>query len=106
MAYSSSNLQATHSPFTDGPRAFIYRSTDSHGTVEGAGYFAGAGAGGRTNNDGMRVGDLLIAMMHSTDGSSAATLHIVSASTADQASTSASTGWAANYNATVSAAST
>lgn len=106
MAFSSTNLEAIHVPLTGGPRVWLHRSPDAHGTVEGTGYFVGAGYGGRTASMGMQVGDLVLNMRHSTDGSSAATLHVVSASTADQASTSGSTGWSANYNATVTAATT
>ena len=106
MAYSSSNLQLIVDTFSGGPKTYLYRSTDSHGTVEAAGFFAGAGAAGRSVNHGMRAGDLVMVAMHSTGGSSAATLHVVSACTANQSDTGASTGYDTVYNCSITAAAT
>lgn len=102
MAFSSSNLQIVFSPFTDGAKTFIHRSTDAHATVEGVGYFADG------KRLGMAVGDLLINLAHSTAGSSAVTHHIVSASTGAIAASATAGSSAHNqaFNCTVSAGAT
>lgn len=108
MAYSSTNPPAL---IIDGfsslmPRVFMYGSTHLVSDITATGFFAGCGNGSRTvsnSNVGMRVGDLLI-NRSSTDASvpGRTTFHSVIGATADQASTSASTGWGAAYNVTVS----
>ncbi len=109
MAYSSSNPIAL---YVDGllplqPRTFVYSSSHNSTDVLATGFFTGVGDGSRGLTDlGMRVGDLLI-----NRASTAAAIpgrvsfHSCISSTANQASTSASTGWVAAYDCTVSQSS-
>jgi len=93
------------------PRTFIYGCTGTVAIsdVVAQGYFAACGSGSRspssvqTANVGMRVGDIVI-VRQSTDASTAGftVIRSVIASTADQASTVAATGWNAAYNVTIS----
>lgn len=102
MPFSSTNLQTIHSPFTDGPRVHVHRSTDTHSAIEATGYFSNG------KRLGLNVGDLLIHMMHTSTGSSAATNHIVSGSTGAIAvsSTFGSSAHNQAFNCTVTAATT
>jgi len=102
------------------PRMWHYKSADAAGTVAGTGYFARMGEGSRwpsslanttSGNEGglrapagLRVGDLML-VQETTGGANPGrtTLHSVLSATADQASTSASTGFAAGYNCTITA---
>lgn len=111
MAYNSSNLIMVQPlGFPTGPNLFTYRSSDASADIDATGYFQGAGAGSRhlsSNTErakGMKYGDVLM-NIESSGGASPGrvTLHSVIGSTADQASTSASTGWVTGYDVTVSA---
>jgi len=102
MAFSSSNLsQTAHGGLTGGQNGlWTYVTSDSTATTHGTGYFAGVGRGSRgAHGAGLSTGDFVLCL----HGSTAATLSFVSASTANQASTSASTGWGAAYNASLTA---
>ena len=100
MAFVSTSFrQAVDGSLSNGKGSvWHYHSTaDSSATVVGAGYFAGIMRGSRGNGGmGPSVGDLLICSF----GSSTVRWGLFSASTADQASTSASSGWGASYNGT------
>lgn len=104
MAFSSTGLALLHNPFSSpGVKHWVYRSPDDHATVEGTGYFADG------ERLGLAVGDLVTVMRYSTaDGSSAATCHVVSASTAAVSAASPLPASAFNQalNATITAAST
>ncbi|WP_454842633.1 hypothetical protein [Pseudomonas hormoni] len=101
MAYSSSNpaRKILDIGIDSAGSIYTYSSTDTHGVVEGAGYFAGCGVGSPGNNCiGMRVGDLVAVVCVATSGTSAVTWSRVT-------SISTSTGWGGALNATISAAS-
>jgi hypothetical protein len=113
MAYSSTNppRQIVHGGLTGASGGvWLYSSTHAATAATVNGFFASAGAGSRSTanngagNVGMRIGDIVI-VAESTGGATPgrATLHTVTASTADQASTSASTGYRAGYNVSISA---
>lgn len=103
MAYSSTNpVREIHAPFGAGARVFIYSSTHAHAAIEAAGFFTNG------KRAGMAAGDALLSLAVSSDGSSAATWHIVSGSTGAIAAsdTAGSSAYAQAYNVTVSVAST
>jgi hypothetical protein len=81
---------------------FRYMSTHSHADIEATGFFTDG------KRHGMRIGDALLNLPVSTAGSSAATWHIVSASTGAIAAsaTAGSSAWNQAENVTVSPAST
>lgn len=86
------------------PNHWYYGSSDDSTSIAAAGYFAGCGVGSRGNNAiGMRIGDILT-NVESSGGANAGrvTVHSVKASSADQSSTTASTGFNTSYNITVS----
>lgn len=98
--------------FASAGSIFIYSSTHTAVEVAATGFFAGAGAGGNqaygstgtAAGIGMRVGDVVLCVESSGGGTPGrATWHGVTGSTANQASTIASTGFNAQYNVTVSA---
>lgn len=120
MAYASSRVTM----ISPGGGASLYRSTDRVGGVASwlcgpssiattewtsTGYFTRAGHGSRALSSnqsdliGMKKGDLVI-VAQSTDGPDPGrvTIHSVIASTADQASTSAATGYVTGYNVSLS----
>jgi hypothetical protein len=108
MAYSSTNppLMIDDGLGPNCPRTFSYQSTHTSTEILATGFFVGVGAGSRgLYGVGMRVGDLLVNRA-STDSSigGRVTWHSVISATADQASTLASSGWVAAYNATVASA--
>lgn len=108
MTYSSTNPPAilSDSGIGNGPRLFQYASTHNSTEILATGFFTGAGAGSRGGYDiGMRVGDLLINVA-STGAAipGRVTMHSVVSATADQASTTASTGFKTSYNVTVASA--
>ena len=115
MAYSSSNpaimmLDGFGQPSAAGgaPRWFNYSSTHSSTDVLATGFFTGCGQGGRPANIGMRVGDIVINTANTASTSAIpgrVTMHSVIASTANFASTVASSGWNAAYDITVSQSS-
>ena len=87
------------------PKVFIISSTLSSSAVANTGAWAAMGAGSRNLvGPGMRVGDLVFHAGSTASSSKPgfASLHQVVGSSADQASTVAATGWAANYNVTLS----
>lgn len=87
------------------PALFVARTTNVSSAVVATGFWTGCGRGSRPNTAGMRVGDILLHIA-STDSATPGrcTIHTVIDSTADQASTAASSGWNAGYNATVASA--
>src|SRR3954469_14191300 len=106
MAYSSSNpaimmLDAFGQPSGAGgaPRVFAYSSTHNSTDILATGFFGACGDGGRPANIGMRLGDIVINRA-STSASipGRVTTHSVIASTANFASTLASSGWNAAYD--------
>lgn len=104
MAYSSTNApRMILAAGIGGVSMFIYSSTHTSTEITATGFFTSAGRGGRSASLGMSVNDILL---NHQSNNGRVTMHAVTASTANQASTAGSTGWAANYNATVSAAAT
>jgi hypothetical protein len=112
MAYSTSNpaimmLDAFGQPSGAGgaPRIFAYSSTHNSTDILATGFFTGCGDGSRLGSIGMRPGDIVINRA-STSASipGRVTAHSVIASTANVASTSASSGWAAAYDCSVASA--
>lgn len=106
MAYSSTNppIRAIDSGIVG--NIYRYRSTHTSTEILATGFFTGCGAGSRNSYGiGMTPGDVLINIA-STDAAipGRVTMHSVLSATADQASTSASTGWNAAYNVTVASA--
>ena len=115
MAYSSSNVRklldgGIFGSSASGPSSvWLYRSTAASTEAATTGYFARAGIGSRSltsqlaDNVGMRVGDVVI-IAESTDGATPGrtTPHSVISATANQASTTASTGWNTGYDVTIS----
>lgn len=83
---------------------WFYRSSDANAAVTATGYFTRCGYGSRSGPQvGMRVGDVVICAESSAGASPGKiSMHAVTASTADQASTSASTGYTAGYNVSLS----
>src|SRR5688572_12684375 len=114
MAYSTTNPAKSIGQigFASAGSIFLYRSTHSSTMVIATGFFTGAGAGSRARSSdadgsiGMRTGDLVLCQ-ETTNGTvpGRVTFHSVLGATADQASTSASTGWNTRYNVTISASS-
>ena len=99
MAYSSTNpvyalTGGGLSGGTDVVTVWAYKSTHAHGDIIASEFFTGvAGYGGV----GMKAGDLLVNINHSTAGTSAVTWHPVT-------SVTTSTGARSARNATVGAA--
>ena len=104
MAYSTTNPVRLFGSdgLTDGQSLFIYRSTHAHGEIEAAGFFSDG------KRHGMKIGDALLNLAVSSDGSSAATMHIVSASTAaiSAASPLPASAYGQAFNCSVSVGST
>lgn len=102
---SSSNPSLLIDQFSSlGPRVFIAATTAVSSAVCATGFWAGYGAGGRGSNPvGMQLGDVLIHVA-STGATfpGRVTLHSVIGSTANVASTSASSGFTAAFDITVS----
>ena len=105
MAFTSTSLYMTREGNLVNGRGAEWRydsSADSSGTVVGTGYFAAVMRGSRSTGNlgrGVSTGDTVLVVC----GSTAAFYGFFSASTADQASTSASTGHNAGYNGTITA---
>lgn len=114
MAYSSSALRmAVPLGLESAERLWFYRSSDSHEDITSTGYFAGAGFGSKMRSSdagrekGMKLRDVLLSVESSAGvNPGRASLHSVVASTANQASTAASTGYMTEYNVSVSSAAT
>jgi hypothetical protein len=112
MAYGSSNpaimmLDGFGQPGAAGgaPRIFAYSSTHNSTDILATGFFAACGDGSRLGSIGMRPGDLLL--NRASTGASIpgrVTTHSVISSTANVASTVASSGWNAAYDCTVASA--
>src|SRR5258708_32013275 len=87
---------------TAGYGVWVYRSTHAHAEIEAAGFFTDG------KRDGLRLGDLLFNVNYSSAGSSAATLHVVSASSGAVATsdTAGSSAFSQAYNVSVSVCST
>lgn len=105
MAYSSSNPVRQLSEgagLADAFASWVYRSTHTHSEIEAAGFFTDG------RRAGLKVGDALLNLCHTTTGSSAATWHVVSASTGAIAAsaTAGSSAWDQAFNVSVSAATT
>lgn len=101
MAYSTTNPVRKVLDFgiTGAGSFWAYESTNAHGAIEAANFFAGCGFGSPSSGAvGMRVADLVLAINRSTAGTSAITFHRVD-------SLSTSTGFGSPIHATVSAAS-
>jgi hypothetical protein len=88
-----------------GHQHWTYSSSDSAVTIAAAGYFTGVGYRSRgLAGLGMKLGDLVLNIESSAGAiPGRATWHSVTASSANVASTSASSGFSAAYNVTVSA---
>ena len=112
MAYSSSSpaimlLDGFGQPSgaAGAPRVFSYSSTANSTDILATGFFAGCGQGGRPANIGMRIGDVVLNIAStSASNPGRVTTHSVIASTANVASTIASSGWNAAYDCTVASA--
>lgn len=108
MTFSTSGLsKIVDGGLTDGVGVWKYLSADDVTTVKAAGFFAGMGAGGHATNYGMKIGDVVI-VTESTAGTVPGRTYMgaVNGSTADQASTSASSGFKASYDVTVQLSTT
>jgi hypothetical protein len=119
MAYSSTNpvFQLNPGNLVNGKNAmWLYQSTHDSTGIIGTGFFSGCGYGGRAPTQssssyaanqipGLQIGDIVL-NISSTDAlvPGRVTLHSVLSSTADQASTSASSGWGTRYDVTVASA--
>jgi hypothetical protein len=91
------------------PRIFVFGSTNVSTGITGTGFLAGHGEGGRTSrNIGLRRGDIVL-HVSSTDAGvpGKVTLHSVIGSTANVASTSASSAFTSSfgYDCTLSGSS-
>jgi hypothetical protein len=115
MTYSSTNpiqrsidIGLTAMSSVGGAGLYTYSSTHNSTDILATGFFTGVGAGSRGSLQdlGVRVGDILINRSSTTaTPNGRVTIHQFIASSADQASTTASTGWVASYNMTVSQSS-
>ena len=102
MAFSSTNLERMYQNFSNGRGTFLHRSTATHTDIEATGYFEDG------KRLGMALGDALLHICGTSTGSSAATWHVVSASTGavSAASSDSAAAWNQAFNVTVSAATT
>src|SRR5258706_11139272 len=99
MTYSSSNpLTLVQDGFASGlPRVFSYQSTHNSTDILATGFFAACGDGGRSaNNVGLRLADIIINRA-STNAvrPGQVSMHSVTATTANVASTLASSAFSA-----------
>lgn len=81
------------------PRLFVFGSTNVSTGITGTGFLAGHGEGGKTNrNVGLRVGDIVL-HVSSTDAGvpGKVTLHSIIGSTANVASTAASSAFLSSF---------
>lgn len=113
MAYSSTNppRQIVEGGFVHGKGSvYLYSSSHASSDYTTTGFFAGAGHGSRNHsagNVGMRVGDLVVCVGTTNAPTPGyVTWHSVVSATANQASTTASTGYNAAFDITLSATST
>ena len=93
-----------------GASVYAYESSDAATDIVATGYFAKCGYGSNNKSSdasyavGMRYGDLLLNRESSAGASPGrVSWHSVIGTTANQASTSASTGWNTAYDVSVSA---
>lgn len=110
MTFSSSGLQKiVDAGLTSGAAVWRYVSTESSTQVNATGFFSGCGVGspGGANAFGMKIGDTLISQ-ESSGGATPGrcTLHGVTGSTWNQASSLASSAYSGAFDITVSAAAT
>ena len=109
MAFTSSGFIFIEGGLAGSPRFGIHKSSDSAVDVAVTGYGTAAGAGSRhRSSDGYKAlnlayGDIML-HVESSNGASPGrcSVHSVVGSTADQASTSASTGFLTAYNVSFS----
>jgi hypothetical protein len=115
LAYSPSNpirlafdMGFTRRTTSDGNQTYYYSSTHNSTDILATGFFTGVGAGSRGSlaDLGVMKGDIIINRA-STDAArpGQVSMHSVINSTANVLSTSASSGWAASYDITVSQSS-
>lgn len=105
--YSSSNPSALVQGFGSGmPRVFVAQTTAVSSAIIATGFWAGCGAGGRAGYQaGMTLGDLLLHTQVTTAAVPVkATLHVVTASTANGSTSAASAFNALAYDVTVATA--
>jgi hypothetical protein len=102
MAFSSTNLERMYQNFSNGTGVFLHRSTATHTDIEATGYFENG------KRLGMKLGDALMHICGTSTGSSAATWHVVSASTGAVSANSSDSAaaWNQAYNVTVTGATT
>lgn len=88
------------------PHVFAAQTTNVSSAITSTGFWSGCAEKGRGNNFGMRLGDILFHRC-STDSATPGrvTVHSVIATSANVASTVASSGFNAQYDATVSVSS-
>lgn len=104
MAYASTTLEqrSAGNLLTGRGAIWGHASTDSSTQVVATGFFTGAGMGRSTASKGMQVGDIVIHTRLSTAGVPLGVgTYVVSASTIDQSSTTASSGYNYGRNVTV-----
>lgn len=103
MSFDSSKLSVVLNIGVGAGAMHRYTSSQASSDCSVTGFFAGAGAFGRNPTGNMKIADLVL-IQQTTDGPSPGkvSIHSVIASTANQTSTGGSTGWAANYNASIS----
>lgn len=102
MAFSSTNLERVYNNLGSGWAMFAHRSTETHTDIEATGYFENG------RRLGMKRGDAVMHLCGTTTGSSAATWHVVTASTGavSAASSDSAAAWNQAFNITVSPATT
>jgi hypothetical protein len=114
MAFDATLLsQVVQIGFSSPRSIWVYgnttRTTNSSTECAAVGFFAGMGSGGRATNDRMQLGDIVIvnAATGTTFSSTGkVSWHNVINSTCNQVSSSASTGFGASYDITISAGTT
>ena len=85
------------------PRMFVACTTSVSSAIIATGFWQGYGSGGRSV--GMQLGDILLHVASTNSATPGrVTTHSVIGSTANVASTSASSGYGAGYDVTVSSA--
>ena len=115
MTFASSNLTLMNEqPMVGGgstpgstalsPAQWYYASSDSSTSIAATGYFAGMGVGSRGGSPkGMRVGDLVTNVENAAGNTPGrVTVHSIKTSSANQSSTTGSTGYGAAYDLTAS----
>lgn len=104
--YPSSTPMLIIDGFASGmPRTFLLATTYSTSDVSSTGWLKGVGAGSRGGDPlGVRLGDCVLHQQTTaTSKPGFMSVHSVIATSANQASTTSSTGWNAAYDVTLSA---